>query len=141
MTRKHQTSFAEAFFEKVLNVKGFKGQYIREFRFDKQKFMNEKGSWFLDFYFPEQKIDLEIDGKQHERLGSKLQDQKRDKILTQFGFKVYRIKWKDLRSQTNKQYMKQEINSFLEFYNRIAHFNCRGVAKLVKATDFDSVIS
>jgi very-short-patch-repair endonuclease len=92
VTRKNITSFAEAFFEKVLDKNGLQGQYVREFKIAKRNLIKESGNWFLDFFFPDKKIDLEIDGKQHEYPDIKLRDQKRDSILTQFGFKIYRIK-------------------------------------------------
>lgn len=63
------------------------------------------------------KIDLEIDGKQHEYEERKTSDIKRDKLLINYGIKVYRIKWKSINSEKGKNYIKEEINKFLEFYN------------------------
>ena len=62
------------------------------------------------------KIDLEIDGKQHKLEDRKKHDRIRDERLIKIGWKVYRIEWKDLRK--NKEYIKEEINKFLEWYNK-----------------------
>lgn len=74
-------------------------------------------NYFLDFFFAEKMIDLEIDGKQHfyeDRIES---DETRDAALTKNGYRVYRIKWKSINRPEGKAYIKTEIDNFLEFYN------------------------
>ena len=48
--------------------------------------------YFVDFYFPELNLIVELDGKQHERPDHKLADKKRDNyIQTHLGLIVFRI--------------------------------------------------
>lgn len=119
-TSRNKTSYAEKFFIKVLDSNGFSGKYIHEFKILKCKYTNESGNWFLDFYFPELNIDLEIDGKQHDYEDRKIHDQKRDAILVQNGFRVYRIKWRHLTKQENKDYIKNEIEKLLQYLRSVA---------------------
>ena len=58
---------------------------------------------------------MEIDGKQHKSRTE--HDNFRDKILTENGYVVYRIKWKNINTENGKNYMKNEIDKFLMFYN------------------------
>lgn len=81
--------------------------------------INENYNYFLDFYLTNKNIDLEIDGKQHQL--RQQCDQKRDETLKNNGFRVYRIKWKSINTESGKKYIEGEINKFLRFYNTI---NC-----------------
>lgn len=60
--------------------------------FIREDFSTKK--YFLDFLIEKngKKIDLEIDGKQHEYEDRKAHDILRDQYLTDLGFIVYRIK-------------------------------------------------
>lgn len=96
-------SYAEIFWETVLNNNNI--VYERE---------KKVGKYFLDFVIG--KIDLEIDGKQHQYNDRKQSDILRDKFLTTEGYFVYRIKWNEINSIEGKQMMKDKIELFLEFY-------------------------
>ena len=91
---------------------------IIEYPIKKRKLgINCNSNYFLDFYFPDKKLDLEIDGKQHfykDRLES---DKIRDLKLKENGFNVYRIQWKNPINKENKAYIKAEIEKFLNYYN------------------------
>ena len=63
------------------------------------------------------KIALEIDGKQHEYSERRESDILKDIVLTNNGWNVYRIKWKNINNVEGKEYIKKEIEKFLEFYN------------------------
>ena len=109
--KRNITSYPEKFFMKVLDNNNIK--YIRE------DFSTKK--YFLDFLICLSngiKIDLEIDGKQHEQLERKSKDLIRDEYLTKNGFIVYRIKWNKITNDNGKNEMKEKINKFLEFYNK-----------------------
>jgi very-short-patch-repair endonuclease len=58
---------------------------------------------------------LEIDGKQHKY--RKEHDDERDKLLNEYGYIVYRIKWKNINTEMGKEYIKNEIDKFMEFYD------------------------
>ena len=61
---------------------------------------------------------MEIDGKQHKLKERKESDEIRDKLLIKSGIKVYRIEWKSINTEKGKEYIKNEIDKFLEFYNK-----------------------
>ena len=73
---------------------------------------------FLDFLIEKngKKIDLEIDGKQHEIKERKEHDEERDKYLTDNGYIVYRVPWNDIKTEEGKLQMKEKIEKFLNFY-------------------------
>lgn len=74
-------------------------------------------NYFLDFYVKEKNIDLEIDGEQHK--SRKEHDNYRDNLLRKNGYIVYRIKWANINNEKGKEYIKNEIDKFLKFYNNI----------------------
>lgn len=84
--------------------------------------LNDVSNYFLDFYFSDKKIDLEIDGKQHNYPDRKQKDKIRDELLQKVGIKVYRIKWKNPTTDENKEYIKNEINKFLKYENSIISY-------------------
>lgn len=96
-------SYAEVFWESVLDSNHI--EYERE---------KKVGKYFLDFVIGN--IDLEIDGKQHQREDRKQHDILRDEFLTNEGYVVYRIPWNEINSEHGSQLMKEKIDSFLEFY-------------------------
>jgi very-short-patch-repair endonuclease len=114
----NKRSYAELFFEQVLKNNGIFDKCIPEYEVSR-KDLGELNMYFyfLDFYFPDKKIDLEIDGAQHKY--RKDSDNKRDDILKKHGYIVYRIEWKNPNTESTKQYIKEEIDKFLEFYNSI----------------------
>lgn len=109
-------SYAEKFFETVLINNNI--IFHTEFKINKRDLGFENSSnYFLDFYLPDYNIDLEIDGKQHEQSDRKKSDEIRDKAITKYGLKVYRIKWKN--PHKNKEYITNEINNLLLFLKEI----------------------
>ena len=81
---------------------------------------NGINNWFLDFYIEinNRKIDLEIDGKQHNYEDRKESDIRRDNYIKSLGIEVYRIKWNEINSENGKKIMKEKINNFLEYYKK-----------------------
>jgi len=51
------------------------------------------GRYFVDFAIEESKIAIEIDGQQHLKPERLMSDKKKDELLKQKGWKVFRIKW------------------------------------------------
>ena len=68
------------------------------FLLDEMKILYERefkiGKYFVDFVFHSKKIALEIDGRRHDDEDIKLKDQEKEKMLTELGWKIFRIKWK-----------------------------------------------
>ena len=104
-------SYAEKFWHNVLQNNNI--EYVSEHFLDKK--------YFLDFYIIKNgiKIDLEIDGKQHkyeDRIGH---DKIRDEYIKSKNIIVYRIEWNEINSENGSNLMKEKINKFLEFYNKL----------------------
>ena len=81
----------------------------------------DSSSEYVDFYINKNgiKVDLEIDGKQHAYSDRLAHDIKRNNILQDMQYIVFRIKWNEINSQSGKDLMKKKIDNFLEFYNSI----------------------
>ncbi len=105
-------SYPEKFFKKVLELNGFRDRFIINHPVRKKSIgIDCQSNYFLDFYFPETKIDLEIDGKQHSYPERRESDRIRDEALNKHGYLIHRIKWMSLRTETGKKYMKKEIDN------------------------------
>jgi hypothetical protein len=108
-------SYPERFFKKVLGL----NKILYEFNLPVSKKslgLNSGSNYFLDFLIEINgtKLDLEIDGKQHEMKDRKESDLKRDEALIKNGYLVHRIKWKNPVNDENKKYIKNEITKLLE---------------------------
>lgn len=93
---KFYKSYAEKFFSKVLENNKI------EYEFNKKV-----GMYFIDFAL-NNKIALEIDGKQHN--DRKEQDARKDKFLKSNGWCVHRVPW------VKNSLLKETVDKFLEFY-------------------------
>ena len=108
-------SYPEQFFINVLNNNNIEFEFNYPINKRKDLYVDEPYNYFLDFYFPEKKIALEIDGDQHKyRIEH---DKIRDERLSNVGIKVFRIKCKSINNDSGKAYIKNEIDKFLFFYN------------------------
>ena len=117
-TTRNITSYPERFFIEVLKNNNLLEYCKINYPIEKCKLdSKEKYSYFLDFYFEDLKLDLEIDGKQHNN--RKEQDLKRDELLTKSGIIVYRITWKNINTKNGKLYIKNEIDKFLNYYKSL----------------------
>lgn len=107
-----KTSYPERFWIEVLENNNIKFEHNKPI-----KQSNGKTNYFLDFYIEtsKNKIDLEIDGKQHNYTVRKEHDDKRDTYLKSIGYLVYRIKWNSINSEEGKLEMQNKINDFLMF--------------------------
>lgn len=101
-------SYAEQFWEKVLIQNNI--QYKKEF-----KVVTANTYYFLDFLIDD-KIDLEIDGKQHQEESRRQHDIVRDINLQKIGYTVYRIPYVNPK---NEQSINEQINDFLQFYKQL----------------------
>jgi hypothetical protein len=115
-------SYPEQFFIGVLKNNNLeKGRdYGFNYPLPKSKLgLSSCANYFLDFYFEDVKLDLEIDGKQHEYEDRIVSDKNRDTLLKDNGYTVYRIKWKNINNDDGKAYIKEEIDKFFSFYINI----------------------
>ena len=114
--KRNKKSFAEQFFVIVLNNNNI--DYINEY-----PVKNDQGFFYsLDFFIDIKgyKIDLEIDGQQHQDPQRKESDIRRDKFLQKNGYIVYRIDWNEINSQKGKLLMEQKIQDFLSFIDNLS---------------------
>lgn len=71
------------------------------------------GKYALDFAWPDKKLCIEIDGEQHERFEEyKLRDEKKDKLLIERGWTIFRIKWKECFN--NPKFYIEKVKSFFK---------------------------
>jgi very-short-patch-repair endonuclease len=102
---KVEPSYAEKFFIGVLDSRGIK--YTREMPF---------AGFFIDFAFPERRLALEVDGRQHAMPDRIDADSRKDAALAAAEWSVVRVKWKNPVSKNNKEYIASEIRRFLTIY-------------------------
>jgi very-short-patch-repair endonuclease/arsenate reductase-like glutaredoxin family protein len=107
-------SYPEQFFINVLINNNINYEFNYPINKRKDLLVDEPYNYFLDFYFPEKKMVLEIDGKQHKYRVE--HDKVRDERLSNVGIKVFRIKWKSINNDSGRIYIKNEIDKFLNFY-------------------------
>ena len=111
-------SYAEKFFIKVLENNNLLDRCKINHPIKQRDLgVNSDANYFLDFFFEDKKLDLEIDGKQHKYADRQKSDRIRDELLNQHGITVYRIRWKNPINTTNKTYLKDEIDKFLKEIN------------------------
>ena len=79
--RNNQTDAEKLLWQKL------RGQQLRGFRFYRQRII---GNYIVDFYCPNAKIVIELDGSHHYKDNQKEYDQERDHYLNTEGFKVLR---------------------------------------------------
>lgn len=102
-TRKGEASYPEKYIEDVFNQEGISG-WVRE---------KKVGRWFVDFAFIENKIAVEVDGRQHDDKERADSDKRKDEYLESLGWKVIRIKWFNPRTEQGKEKLHPQVKSLL----------------------------
>ena len=102
-----EPSYPEKYFIDLFDNENITG-YIREL---------PVGRWFIDFAFIDKKLAIEIDGKQHEYAERKLKDIEKDKFLSDAGWTVFRIKWKNPVNENNKSFLYSQIEVMKECFS------------------------
>lgn len=97
-----EMSYPEKYVKSILDDLNI--SYEREFKVKR---------WFIDFADSNNKLALEIDGKQHELPSRKASDERKDSFLIENGWKILRIKWK----KVSKEFREQLILSIEKFFN------------------------
>ena len=84
--------------------------YLRNRRTKGTKFRRQYSidKYILDFYCPEYKLAIEIDGSVHNEPEQKEYDAERQKYLEAFGIKFIHIKNEELSGNANKAFAKIE---------------------------------
>jgi very-short-patch-repair endonuclease len=90
--RKNQ-DLAKTLRKNQTDVEGFLWQFLRAKRLSGYKFRRQHpiGGYILDFYCPEKKLAIEVDGGQHGEDGQMVSDQTRTACLEKDGIRVLRF--------------------------------------------------
>ncbi len=113
---RNKLSFPEKVYKDFLEKNGFKDRFFMNFSIAKLNFKNIKNNYFLDIYFPEFNLNIEIDGQQHKTIKERREsDKKRDKFLLKNGIIIYRIDWKEICSDKGKKYLKECQDNLINF--------------------------
>jgi len=104
LRRREKPSYPEQWLMKVIENENMDSNYIREFPFH---------TFSLDFYWPEKKKVIEIDGRFHKISDyQKDCDRRKDKLLFEEGYSELRIDWEYCFKHT-----KETINKIRDFLN------------------------
>ena len=90
----NKKSYPEEFFTLVIENEFIDKNYTCEFNV---------GIYSIDFAWVDKKLAIEIDGDQHQRFQEVIdRDKRKDDLLLSKDWKVLRIKWKDMYSDSKK---------------------------------------
>lgn len=66
----------------------------------------DEAFYISDFYFPETKATIELDGSSHDRLCQKIQDEKKADYLKSIGVRTYRLENRQVWAMTPDRLMQ-----------------------------------
>lgn len=113
-TSRNKLSYPEKFFKKVFELNGLVDKFKINAPIPKKELgFDCTACYFLDFYFPHIKLDVEIDGKQHNYSDRAESDKVRDSALIKNGYLIHRIPWKSLNKPAGKEFIRLEIAKLL----------------------------
>jgi len=105
--RRDKKSYLERSFEDWLVKNNISLKYEDEYTI---KNHITKKWYFVDFYFPEINLIVELDGKQHEKPKHKEKDKIRDEyITTHLGIEIFRISYDEYQSGIKVQELKLKL--------------------------------
>jgi very-short-patch-repair endonuclease len=112
---------------KTRNIRSYPELYVENYlllhniHFEKEKYIhkstlksNETSGFLLDFFFPDKKINLEIDGAQHLKTERIEHDIYRDKLLSDNGYIVIRIPWVNIKNPEKKKWFLNELDKVIQ---------------------------
>lgn len=94
-------SYPEAYIESKLKEDGLN----YEFQF-------QVGRYKVDFAFIDQKIALEVDGKQHLREKQLQSDRRKDAFLEESGWRVFRLPWESIKKEDGRDRVERRYQKF-----------------------------
>ncbi len=84
---------------------------------------SKNGYYYLDFYFPDFNLDLEIDGQQHKKPEYVIADQIRNDFLKEKGYKVLRLEWREITSSAGKAFIIEQKQKLLQFLLELTNYS------------------
>lgn len=101
---RHKKSYLESSFEHWLLINNLTN-FITEKAFRRHDIAK---TYFVDFYFPNLNLVIELDGTQHKN--TKLYDQERDQYITfTYGVEILRISHKEYIEKTKIEFIKSKL--------------------------------
>ena len=99
------------------------------------------GNYIVDFMSPQLKLIIELDGGQHNENNSRIYDSKRDKFLTNNGYRVIRIWNNDIDENLSGvvDYLKNQISKMTPPPNPLPHGVGEDVPILLELNTADKV--
>ncbi len=118
--RKLQPSYPEKYFMDLFTTFTIieDREYIRELPQD---------GFFVDFAFLDQRIAVEIDGKQHNYPDREERDKRKDGVLRDKGWVIHRVPWKNPINETNRKHLREQV---------IILFNLLGYSERLKTKEY-----
>ena len=104
LTKRRYLRKAQTFTEKIVWIHLRKKQMLG-YKFKRQYSIDH---FVLDFYSPELKLAIEIDGETHNNPEQKVYDKKREEYLNNFNINFIRITDEELLGNTDKAFKKIE---------------------------------
>lgn len=101
--------------EKILWEK-LKGSKLLDLKFRRQYSVNK---FVLDFFCPELKLGIEVDGSSHNQIDSDVKDERRTKYLESEGLRIIRFKDYEIIEDVNK--VLNEIKVVIIKLKQITH--------------------
>ena len=91
--RKHLESFRKELRENLTPAEAFLWKNLQKRQLKGRKFRRQHSieNFIVDFYCPEEKLIIELDGEIHKNATAEEKDWSRDKRLEELGFKVLRF--------------------------------------------------
>jgi very-short-patch-repair endonuclease len=90
--RKEQTEAEKILWDNIRNRKLNGSKFVRQYSVD---------PYILDFYNPEIRLAIEVDGKIHEKTDSKIYDQERSQYFKSLDIKIIRFKNEEVIENIN----------------------------------------
>lgn len=97
----------ESTIEEVLLWKQLQKSKVKGRKFRRQ---HSVGAYILDFYCPEEKLCIELDGSQHFEMKQKEHDEERTRFLMNFGIRVLRFRNEEILYNMQSVLMEIEKN-------------------------------
>ena len=91
--RKHLESFRKELRENLTPAEAFLWKNLQKRQLKGRKFRRQHSieNFIVDFYCPEEKLIIELDGEIHKNATAEEKDRSRDKRLEELGFKIIRF--------------------------------------------------
>jgi very-short-patch-repair endonuclease len=102
-------SFPEQYIESLLVKDGLTG-YTSQY---------QEGPYKIDFAFPKQMLALEVDGKQHRYPNQAQSDQRKDELLMNAGWIVFRLSWHSVKTSSGLSEVIGQYNRFKQLLFRL----------------------